>query len=93
MAKGRKTGGRQKGSPNKTTAVIKDAITTVYADLQAETGKDHGHFFTWAKDNATEFYKLAAKLIPIQVAGDPDNPLRTITEIRETLVDPRSGDG
>lgn len=59
--------GRPKGVPNKTTVVMKDAITAVYSDLQAETGKDNGHFLDWAKSNPTEFYKIAAKLIPMAV--------------------------
>jgi hypothetical protein len=59
--------GRPKGAKNKTTVVMKDAITAVYADLQEETGKEHGHFLDWAKTNATEFYKIAAKLLPMDV--------------------------
>jgi hypothetical protein len=66
--------GRPKGSPNKTTALMKDAITAVYADLQESVEDEdnaNAHFLQWAKNNATEFYKLASKLIPIQV-GDGD---------------------
>jgi hypothetical protein len=29
----------------------------------------------------SEFYKLYAKLLPVQVVGDEDNPLRTFTTI------------
>jgi hypothetical protein len=29
----------------------------------------------WAAENKTEFYKLYARLIPVQVSGDPDNPV------------------
>ena len=84
-----KLGGRQKGTPNKTTAIIKDAITAVYADLLGSVenaDNANAHFLQWAKDNQTEFYKIASKLIPIQVGGDPDNPL--IHEIRRTVVRP-----
>jgi len=66
VPKGVKTGGRVAGTPNKTTAAIKDAIMCVYNDLQSETGATHGHFFGWAHENPTEFYKLAARLIPVQ---------------------------
>ncbi len=81
--------GRPKGSVNKTTAVIKDAIAAVYERLQDKNGdeKGHGHLLEWAEGNPTEFYKLASKLIPIQVGGDPDNPL-TIVERR--ILDHRS---
>jgi hypothetical protein len=82
MARGAKTGGRQKGTPNKTTAAFKDAITAVYGDLQETCpDREHGHFFAWAKDNQTEFYKLASKLIPVQVAGDDDNPINHVHRI------------
>ena len=59
--------GRVKGVPNKTTVTIKAAMLAVYEDLQAESGKEHGHFQAWAKENPTEYYKLAAKLLPLQV--------------------------
>jgi hypothetical protein len=59
--------GRPKGVKNKLTLAMKDAIASVYNDLQDETGDDHGHFKAWAKDNSTEFYKIAAKLIPLDV--------------------------
>jgi hypothetical protein len=81
--------GRQKGVPNKTTAIMKDAITAVYSDLQASVenaDNANAHFLQWAKDNATEFYKLASKLIPVQLSGDPDHPL--VHEIRRTVVRP-----
>lgn len=81
--------GRPKGALNKTTTIMKDAITAVYADLQESVenvDNANAHFLEWAKDNATEFYKLASKLIPIQVSGDPNAPL--IHEIRRTVVRP-----
>ena len=64
--------GRPKGVPNKSTATMKAAIQSVYDRLQEDSGEPHGHFLGWAQENETEFYKLAAKLIPIQIGGDPD---------------------
>ena len=52
--------GRPKGAPNKTTVAMKEAITSVYSDLQSKTGREHGHFMDWAMANPTEFYKIAA---------------------------------
>jgi len=60
----------------------------VYADLQETSGKEHGHFLTWAQETPTEFYKLASKLLPIQIAGDEDNPIRHVVKVE--LV---AGDG
>ena len=34
-----------------------------------------------AGENPTAFMTLLGKVLPLQVAGDPDNPLRTITEV------------
>jgi len=90
MAAGRKTGGRQKGTPNKTTASMKAAIQSVYDKLQDGSGGDHAHFFNWAKTEPTEFYKLAAKLLPIQVAGDEENPLHMVTRV---VLEAGSGHG
>lgn len=73
--------GRPKGSPNKTTALMKDAISAVYADLQGQVpDRDHGHFFTWASTYPTEFYKLASKLLPLQLAGEDGGALTVIIQ-------------
>ena len=62
MAKGEKTGGRTKGTPNRITAAFKDAVRTVYEDIGG-----HKSFAAWAKDNPGEFYRIAARLIPTEV--------------------------
>ncbi len=68
--KGRKTGGRTVGTPNKLTASFKTAVMLAFEGI----GGDQT-FQKWAKDNQTEFYKIAARMIPTEVAGDPDRPL------------------
>lgn len=79
IGEGKPGPGRPKGSPNKTTALMKDAITAVYADLQAQVEeRDHGHFFIWANQNPTEFYKLASKLIPLQVSGEDGGAITVV---------------
>jgi len=64
---GKKTGGRQVGAPNKVTAVFKDAVRTVYEDIGGHTA-----FAAWAKKNQTDFYKIAARLIPTETASIED---------------------
>jgi len=59
---GKKTGGRQIGTSNKVTAVFKDAVRTVYEDIGGHTA-----FAAWAKENPTEFYRIAARLIPTEM--------------------------
>jgi hypothetical protein len=70
--------GRPKGVPNKTTATMKEAIAAVYDKLQRDKAREdgdhtetHAHFAEWAKDHPTEFYRIAAKLLPLQLStGD-----------------------
>lgn len=64
-----KTGGRQKGSVNKLTKTFKQAVLTAYEGI----GGDQ-NFTEWARNNQTEYYKIASKLIPTEVSTDPDNP-------------------
>ena len=60
--------GRPKGSPNKTTAAVKDMV------IQALNGahKDGGAAYLQqqAKDNPTAFLTLVGKVIPLQVGGE-----------------------
>lgn len=79
--------GRKKGSLNKTTAAVKDAFRAVYADLQADTGREHGHFGDWAKENPTEFYKLYAKLLPVEFKGDVN-----VTTMAARIVEARENE-
>lgn len=77
-----KTGGRKKETPNKTTAIAKEAIEEAYAHLQepaqAEARKD---FKSWATDNVGDFYKLLfPKLLPVQMNhGGPEGGQFVVT--------------
>ena len=64
--------GRPKGSANQTTIAMRNAIATVFEDLQT-THKGEGrypHFFAWAKANPTDFYRMAARQLPVQVESE-----------------------
>jgi len=61
--KGKKTGGRQKGTPNKVTKVFREAVLMAYDAIGGDST-----FAEWARNNQTEFYKIAARLIPQDVA-------------------------
>jgi hypothetical protein len=76
-----KRGGRVKGTPNKSTAAIREAMLSVFADLQARTGRENGHFLDWALGNSTDFYKLTSRLLPLQVTGDDGGPVITRIEL------------
>ncbi len=62
---GKKFGGRQKGTPNKVTATVRETFERVFSQLQEG---DDANLQTWAEQNPTEFYKLSSKLIPTDVA-------------------------
>ena len=60
---------------------MKAAIQSVYDRLQEKSGDPHGHFLAWAEEQPTEFYKLASKLLPIQLSGDENGgPLQVIVK-------------
>lgn len=67
---GERRGGRQKGTPNKTTALLKDAI--LKAAEQAGGGEGLvGYLEQQAKLNPGPFLSLLGKVLPMQVTG-PD---------------------
>ncbi len=74
--------GRPKGLQNKTTKAAKEAIAEVFERMGGATA-----LLAWAEDNNEKFYTIIwPKIIPLQVAGDADNPV--IHEIRRTVVRP-----
>lgn len=75
MAKGKKTGGRRKGSTNKTTASAKEALTLAFVGVGGVPD-----LIEWAKANRTEFYKLWGKLLPHEVTG-PNGGAIEVTQV------------
>ncbi len=53
----------------------------LFADMQARTGRENGHFLDWALGNSTDFYKLSARLLPLQVTGEDGGPVITRVEL------------
>lgn len=71
MALGKKTGGRQKGTPNKLSGTAKENIACVFVRLGGVQA-----MVKWAEKNPTQFYQIYAKLLPIdlEVGGKEDAP-------------------
>lgn len=65
MAKGIKTGGRKAGTPNKFSGNVKDAIWETFNRLGGVED-----MLRWAGENRTEFYKIMARLIPVEHTGE-----------------------
>lgn len=59
--------GRAKGTPNKTTALLKDAILKAATD--AGGGDMAAYLKKQAVDNPAPFMALLGKVLPLQIAG------------------------
>lgn len=87
-----KTGGRQKGTPNKTTALLKDAI--LQAAEKAGGGKKDGlvkYLQVQANANPGPFMALLGKVLPMQLTGDGNGAL--VVEIVKRTYDENTAPG
>lgn len=85
VPKGTRIGGRQKGTPNKTTGEIKEMI------LQALSNKGGTSYLErQADENPTAFMTLVGKVLPLQVTGENGGAIQTHTRIENVIVDPKS---
>lgn len=87
-----KSPGRPKGSPNRTTAVLKEAILLA-AEQVGEDGEGEGGTVGYLKKVAREdvkaFSGLLGKVLPLQVTG-PDDQDGKPTAISIKIVDPKA---
>lgn len=71
--------GRVKGTPNKTTALLKDAIIkAAEASGEDKTGKGGlvGYCTFLAKEEPKAFAQLLGKVLPMQITGEGDGPIK-----------------
>lgn len=68
--------GRPKGAKNKMSGQIKDMVMTALGNVGGIN-----YLERQAEQNPQAFMTLVGKVIPLQVGGDPDNPLKSVTEI------------
>ena len=78
--------GRPKGVPNKTTALLKDAILKAAEGAGGKKGLI-GYLQEQAKKNPGPFMSLLGKVLPTQVAGDPENPIAPAHTVEITFVE------
>jgi hypothetical protein len=71
MAKGKKTGGRRKGSQNKTTATVKAALVEAFDKRGGVKA-----LAEWAEAAPADFYKLWAKMLPQEISGPDGEPIK-----------------
>ena len=74
MAKGKKTGGRQKGTTNKTTAELKEVILGALSEAGGQA-----YLVQQALDNPNAFLTLVGKVIP--------RDLSAAVELNSTLAE------
>lgn len=67
--------GRSKGTPNKLTATVKDAIIAAFNELQNDP---NANLIAWGKKNTTAFYMVASKVIPSEINHSLDNKVITV---------------
>ena len=70
MAKGAKTGGRQKGTPNKLTREVKEMIL----DALDQAG-GVAYLVDKAETHPQAFLSLVGKVLPLQVTGEGGGPV------------------
>ena len=75
--------GRPKGSVNKTTAMLKEAVLKA-AELHGQDGNGKGELTGYCLKLATEepraFAQLLGKVLPMQVTGDGDGPIQVVIQ-------------
>jgi hypothetical protein len=75
-----KTGGRQPGVPNRLTSAFREAVLFVYDGLGG-----HDAFLEWARENQTEYYRIASRLIPAEMRDESSE--KRVTVIIDRLAD------
>jgi hypothetical protein len=77
-----KTGGRKKGTPNKSGVEVKAALEQAFTTIGG-----HAALARWARNNPTEFYRLWAKLLPRDINATVDGQLRMGGQVTIYLPD------
>ena len=85
MAKGKKTGGRQKGAQNKLTGDVK---AMVLAALDKAGGTEY--LAKQALLSPSAFLSLVGKLLPMTVAGDADKPTGLTITVKRAGTEKKS---
>ena len=75
--------GRPPGLPNKTTRALRAAILDAFEKVGGEE-----YLVRVAREDPKIFCTLLAKILPTQLAGDPDDPLKTVSRVEVVFVRP-----
>lgn len=83
-APGERRGGRQKGTPNKVTVEVKEALQAAFEGIGGVPKLQ-----AWAKEEPGEFYKLWVKTLPQQIRSEHTGKDGGPIETRELTADER----
>jgi hypothetical protein len=78
--------GRPKGAPNKSTALLKDAILQA-AELAGDKGGMVNYLLKQANENPIAFMGLMGKVLPLQVVADITQRVAVVTETVMTPIE------
>lgn len=67
--------GKPKGATNLLTRTVKERVLEVFNELQEDS---EANLLSWAKTEPTEFYKIAAKLIPHDINAKIEGKIITV---------------
>jgi hypothetical protein len=71
---GERRGGRQAGTPNKVTAKLKDMILTALDEAHEDGAV--AYLKAQAAASPTAFLTLVGKVLPLQLTGEDDGPIK-----------------
>ena len=70
-----KTGGRKKGTPNKTTTLVKEAILRAFEEVGGSS-----YLAQVAKDDQKTFCTLLGRVLPAEIAGKIEADMNLIVQ-------------
>jgi hypothetical protein len=79
IGEGKPGPGRPKGVPNKTTALLKDAILQA-AELAGGEGGTVAYLQKQADENPGPFLALLGKVLPTQIQGEDGGPVQVVIQ-------------
>ena len=85
--------GRKKGSVNKTTALLKEAVLSAATETGSDgAGKDGlmGYCAFLARTEPKAFAGLLGRILPLQVTGEDGGPVR-VTQVRLVALSDEDG--
>ena len=82
-----KTGGREKGTPNKITEALKEMILGALDDAGGQA-----YLSDRPRRTRRPFLTLIGKVLPTTLSGDAENPLKVYQQVAYVIVDPKEPD-